>query len=308
MILSIIYTERTYAKSSVHIDMVTGSVMSTIHSLLKFKTAIMEIRRHDHLLGLLEEINDIISILLFTILTKNICKHKKTTLIEIKLLSSSVGYRTSYNIIRENMDDKNHKYSPLALTTEHVYDLFSISYGKKYKLKKNIYKRINIGLSLNFPGEFYNDCFGGIIPPMNVKALRLTIEINRTVESNNIASLKNRAMYKYTLYKPKESGDGFIRNPYYVEVCKLTTKKQWAVNILIGLIENIFIEYVVEMPICHFLVLYPLHIHISIGTILGTIEWLYRYFKEKDGRGFVGYFYTLFCMQSLCELKIGYYE
>ena len=307
MILSIIYTERTYAKSSVHIDMVTGSVMSTINFLLKFKTAIMAIRRRD-LIGLHEENNDIKSILLFTILTKNICKHKKTTLIEIKLFSSSVGYRTSYNIIRKNMDDKNHEYSPLALTTEHVYDLFSISYGKKYKLKKNIYKRINIGLSLNFPGEFYNDCFGGIIPPMNVKALRLTIEINRTVESNNIASLKNRAMYKYTLYKLKESEDGYIRNPYYVEICKLTTKKQWAVNILIGLIENIFIEYVIEMPIYHFLVLYPLHIHISIGTILGTIEWLYRYFKKEDKRGLLGYFYFLFFLNSICVFKIGYYE
>ena len=95
---------------------------------------------------------------------------------------------------------------------------------------------------------------------------------------------------------------------YYDVVFKSTSTSQWVINILIGLVENIFVEYSLVMPICHFLVLYPLHIHISIGTILGTIEWLYRYFKEEDKRGFLGYFYALFCMQSIGVLKIGYYN
>lgn len=185
----------------------------------------------------------------------------------------------------------------LELTHDHVYDLLSISYGKKYKVK-DCYKRINIGFAINFPGEFYYEYLW--IHSINLKEVRLWWLV-----LTNLDDLTRFNTIKYEHFFKSQDGQ---TSRYYKTVFNSTNISQWAVNILIGLIENIFVEYSFVVPICHFLIFYPVHIHISIGTILGTIEWLHKKNKNGDDRGFLGCFYTLFFMQSVCVLKIGYYN
>ena len=249
-------------------------------------------------------------ILFYLIVSKNLYFKYKEKLITIKLFSREIGYRASYNYnFAENeivktggaiwVNDFN--LQNLTLTHDHVYDLLSINYGWKYKVKGSStkwYTHINIGFSINFPGEFYYKYLW--IHPINLKKAGSILKAVFTG-----CSISNFNIYSKH-FQSTQIGGG--TKSYYDVVFNSTSTSQLAINILIGLIENTFIEYVVEMPVCSFLAIYPVHIHISIGTILGTIEWLYRYFKEEDGRGFLGYFYALFCMQSIFVLKIGYYN
>ena len=240
-------------------------------------------------------------ILFYLIVSKNICFRYKKNILEIKLFSRKIGYRASYKyIFAENeivrtlgaiwVDDFN--LQNLTLTHDHVYDLLSISYVGKYKVKGSSikwYTHVNIGFSINFPGEFYYKYLW--IHPINLKKAGSIIKAVFT--GSDIHSFTEYDQY----FSLKQIGGG--TKSYYDVVFNSTSSYQWAINILIGLIENIFIEYVVEMPVCSFLAIYPLNIHISIGTILGTIEWLYRYFKEEDKMGFFGYFYALFFLHSV---------
>ena len=250
-------------------------------------------------------------ILFYLIVSKNIRFRYKKNILEIKLFSREISYRASYKYIFAENEIENTRgaiwvndfnLQNLTLTHEHVYDLLSISYGKKYKVKGSSikwYTHVNIGFSINFPGEFYYKYLW--IHPINLKKAR------RIIYEGVFPGSFIRSFREYDQYFKLEQNGGGIKS-YYKAVFDSTSTYQWAVNILIGLIENIFIEYVVEIPVCHFLAIYPVHIHISIGTILGTIEWLYRYCKEEDGMGFLGYFHALFFLQSICVLKIGYYE
>ena len=274
-------------------------------------------------------------ILFYLIVSKNLCFRYKKNILEIKLFSREIGYRASYNYkIQHNalLDNiyflvNDFNLRNLELTHDHVYDLLSISYGKEYKVKGssiNWYKRINIGFAINFPGEFYYEYLW--IHPINLKEVRLwwqhylnNLDMQHSLNNPDILindpdilinnpDLIRFNTIKYQHFFKLQNSD--LASRYYETVFDSTNISQWFVNILIGLIENIFIEYSFIVPICHFLVICPLHIHISIGTIIGTIEWLYRYFKEEDGdgRGFLGYFYFIFFLNSISVFKIGYYE
>ena len=249
-------------------------------------------------------------ILFYLIVSKNLCFRYKENILEIKLFSREIGYRASYNYqIQHNslLDNiyflgNDFNLRNLELTHDHVYDLLSISYGKEYKVKGssiNWYKRINIGFAINFPGEFYYEYLW--IHPINLKEVRLWWRL-----LTHIGGLTRINTRKYEHFFKLQNGDQSSR--YYETVFDSTNISQWSVNILIGLIENIFVEYSFIVPICHFLILYPVHIHISIGTILGTIEWLYKKIKNDDGRGFLEFFYFLFFLNSISVFKIGYYE
>ena len=251
-------------------------------------------------------------ILFYIIFSKNLCFRYKKNILEIKLFSREIGYRASYNYkIRHNalLDNiyflvNDFNLRNLELTHDHVYDLLSISYGKEYKVKGssiNWYKRINIGFAINFTGEFYYEYLW--IHPINLKEVRLWWLLLTNIEDRFTTRI-NTIKYEH-LFKLQNSD---LASRYYETVFDSTNISQWFVNILIGLIENIFIEYSFIVPICHFLILCPVHIHISIGTILGTIEWLYRYSKEDGGRGFLEFFYFLFFLNSISVFKIGYYE
>ena len=252
-------------------------------------------------------------ILFYLIVSKNLYFRYKGKLITIKLFSREISYRASYNyIFAENeiirqlsaiwVNDFNLQY--LTLTHDHVYDLLSINYGWKYKVKGSSIKRythVNIGFSINFPGEFYYKYLW--IHPINLKkacglfkCVFTGSDIHSFTEYNQYFRLKQIV------------NDGTGTKSYYSVVFNSTSTSQWVINILLGLIENIFVEYAIEIPVCSFLTIYTIHIHISIGTILGTIEWLYRYFKEENGSGFLRYFYALLSLQSLYVFKIGYYE
>ena len=252
-------------------------------------------------------------ILFYLIVSKNLYFRYKGKLITIKLFSREISYRASYNyIFAENeiirqlsaiwVNDFNLQY--LTLTHDHVYDLLSINYGWKYKVKGSSIKRythINIGFSINFPGEFYYKYLW--IHPINLKKACGLFKCVFT--GSDIHSFTEYDQY----FRLKQIvNDGTGTKSYYDVVFNSTSTSQWIINILLGLIENIFVEYALEIPICTWLSLYPLHIHISIGTILGTIEWLYRYFKENDKNGFLGYSALLFLLQSIAVFKIGYYE
>ena len=266
----------------------------------------------------------------YLIVSKNLCFRYKKNILEIKLFSREIGYRASYNYkIPDNRLDNiyfvvnDFILRNLELTHDHVYDLLSISYGKEYKVKGssiNWYKRINIGFAINFPGEFYYEYLW--IHSINLKEVRLwwrhysnnpyilinnpDILINNPDILTNNTDLIRFNTIKYKHFFKLRNVDQSSR--YYKTVFNSTNISQWSVNILIGLIENIFVEYSFIVPICHFLSLYPVHIHISIGTILGTIEWLYKKIKNDDGRGFLEFFYFLFFLNSISVFKIGYYE
>ncbi len=268
-----------------------------------------------------------VPIFFYLIFSKNIYLKYNEKRITIKLFSREIGYRASYNYKRENLDahyinvdvlEEITKH--LELTHEHVYDLLSISYGsKKYRINKSekykinitdieCYHYIDIGFSINFPGEFYYEYLW--IPPINVSFL--------TPKNTIIVPHTERETYEYYFVENFEGFNFLDTENYYSTIFSSTNISQWIINILIGLIENIFIEYAIEIPICTFLSLYPLHIHINIGTIIGTIEWLYKPTKNDDNNNkniknnndknlFLGYFF-LFCLNSICVLKIGYYS
>ena len=253
----------------------------------------------------------------YLIFSKNLYFKYKGKRITIKLFSRGISYRASYNYRRENLDyhfidvDDLLITKHLKLSHEHVYDLLTISYGSKKKkinkTKKYIineagiecYHYINIGFSINFPGEFYEKYI--CIPPINVKKIRDFF----TTPKNPIKTPHiERETYEYYFVKRYKELNYSESKDYYSAIFSSTKISQWIINILIGLIENIFIDYAIEIPICSFLALYPVHIHISIGTIIGTIEYL----KKNDKNGFLGYFYALFFLNSICVFKIGYYN
>ena len=322
IILIFASTENIYGETGIKqfsFDLVSESVPNIVAFLALDRSVEKIYKLYDRLVPSISSNENILknltperkTFIFFHALSKNIFLKHKENLIEIKLLSCKIGYRASYNynietrlIDKYNLSVRDFNLQKLTLTHDHVYDLLSISYGKNYKIKGSTYYRVNIGLSINFPGEFYLKYM--YIHPINLK------EIRRYILCLNNDDI--RARKQFIVYNQFFSLDISIpaRHPvfrdYYDVVFKSTSTSQWAINIIIGLIENIFVEYSLVMPICRFLVFYPIHIHVSIGTILGTIEWLYRYFKEEDKRGFLGYFYTLFCMQSVCVLKIGYYN
>ena len=129
-----------------------------------------------------------VPIFFYLIFSKNIYFKYNGKRITIKLFSREISYRASYNYNRSNINkhyievDDLEITKHLKLTHEHVYDLLSISYGsKKYRINKSekyrineadieCYHYINIGFSINFPGEFYYEYLW--IPPINVKSMR----------------------------------------------------------------------------------------------------------------------------------------
>ena len=338
IILILTSTENIYGETTsiIGIDLVSESVPNIVAFLALDRSAEENNIRHNYLasnrfLKYLTPYRK--NFIFFHAFSKNIFLKHKENLIEIKLFSYKIGYRASYNynietrlIDKCNLFVKDSNLQNLTLTHDHVYDLLSISYGKNYKIKGSMYYRVNIGLSINFPGEFYHTHM--FIHPINLKEIRRYILCfnSNDERARNQITVYNHVFHKYILMSNSRPvfGDYYdvvsnststskwviniFLGDYYDVVFNSTSTSQWVINILLGLIENIFIEYVIEMPIYHFLVLYPVHIHISIGTILGTIEWLYRYFKEEDGRGFLGYFYALFSLQSIFVFKIGYYN
>ena len=259
-----------------------------------------------------------VPIFFYLIFSKNLYFKYNGKRITIKLFSREIGYRASYNYNRENLDyhsiniDDLEITKHLKLTHEHVYDLLSISYGsKKYRINKSekyrineadieCYHYINIGFSINFPGEFYEKYI--CLTPINVKSMR-DFSNAPPYNATTVPHIE-RETYEYYFVYGKYREVNIWSKDYYSAIFSSTNISQWIINILVGLIENIFIEYAMEIPICSFLTLYLCHIHISIGTIIGTIE----YFKKNDKNGLLGYFYALFCMQSVCILKIGYYN
>ena len=138
--------------------------------------------------------------------------------------------------------------------------------------------------------------------------------------------------YEYYFVYGKHLEVNIWNKDYYSAIFSSTNINQWISNIAIGLLENIFIEYAIEIPICTWLSLYPLHIHISIGTIIGTIECLYKHIKKDDDNknikndddnkniknddsnknikndydiGLLKSFYFLFFLNSICVFKIN---
>ena len=338
IILIFTSTENIYGETTsiIGVDLVSESVPNIVAFLALDRSVEENNIRHNYLASnrFLKNLTPYRkNFIFFHAFSKNIFLKHKENLIEIKLFSCKIGYRASYNyniktrlIDKCNLFVKDSNLQNLTLTHDHVYDLLSISYGKNYKIKGSMYYRVNIGLSINFPGEFYHTHM--FLHPINLKGIRRYILCfnSNDERARNQFIVYNHIFHKYILMSNSRPvlGDYYdvvsnststsqwviniFLGDYYDVVFKSTSTSQWIINILLGLIENIFVEYSIVMPIGHFLVLYPLHIHISIGTILGTIEWLYRYFKEEDKRGFLGYFYTLFCMQSIAVFKIGYYE
>ena len=269
--------------------------------------------------------------LFYLFFSKNIYLKYKGKRITIKLFSREISYRASYNYKRENftshyIEVNNFKITKeLKLTHEHVYDLLSISYGgKKYRINKSekytdieFYHYFNVGFSINFPGEFYEEYM--FIPQINVKSIRdfFTPPHNEKTVSNF-----GEKTYKYFFYVELLERYKDIKG-YYSVIFNSTNINQWISNIAIGLLENIFIEYTIEIPIRTWLSLYLLHIHISIGTIIGTIECLYKHIKnDYDNKNIknddnnknikndydislLKSFYFLFLLNSMCVFKIS---
>lgn len=158
------------------------------------------------------------------------------------------------------------------------------------------------------------------IPQINVKSIRDFF----TPPHNNEKTVSNfgEETYKYFFYVELLEGYKDIKG-YYSVIFNSTNINQWISNIAIGLLENIFIEYTIEIPICTWLSLYLLHIHISIGTIIGTIECLYKHIKKDDDNkdikndddnknikndydiSLLKSFYFLFLLNSMCVFKIS---
>lgn len=264
--------------------------------------------------------------LFYLFFSKNIYLKYKGKRITIKLFSREISYRASYNYKRENFTlhyirVNNFKITErLKLTHEHVYDLLSISYGsKKYRINKSkkykineadieCYHYFNIGFSINFPGEFYKEYM--LIPQINVKSIRdfFTPPHNEKTVSNF-----GKKTYEYFFFVETPERVKYIKG-YYSVIFNSTNINQWISNIAIGLLENIFIEYTIEIPIRTWLSLYLLHIHISIGTIIGTIECLYKHIKKDDDNkniknnydiSLLKSFYFLFLLNSMCVFKIS---
>ena len=284
-------------------------------------------------------------IFFYLIFSKNLYFKYNEKRITIKLFSRKIGYRASYSYKRENLDSHSIKVNDLKitklleLTHEHVYDLLSISYGsKKYRINKSekyrineadieCYHYFNIGFSINFPGEFYEKYI--CIPPINVKSIRDFF--TKPPHSATTFHHTEKETYEYYFVQNFTKECNFTKD-YYSAIFSLTNIRQWMINILIGQLENNFIEYTIEKHNFFFLAIYKIPILISIGQIIHTITLLYKHIKKDDDNknikndddnknikndddnkniknddeiGLLNSFYFLFFLNSICVFKIN---